>query len=100
MLYTLVERICADIDTLPAATTGEPQFAQQIREAAADTVESLIKRNRERGNKKVTQDDAVEALTLLAFTFVRSIPRTARAMVGKLRDCQLHAARRCAIASV
>jgi hypothetical protein len=38
MLYKLVERICADIDTVPVASFGGPELAEQIQEAAPDAI--------------------------------------------------------------
>ena len=96
MLYKLVERICADIDRLDLGLFGG--LAEPIQEAAPDTI-AFIRDSRKRG-KKLTYDEVAKTQALVAFTFIKSIPRTARAMVDKVKDRRVHAARRCAVASV
>jgi hypothetical protein len=99
MLYQLIERICTDIDKLPAVGVGEPALAQQIAQAAPEAVEQIIAYNKTQG-KKLTKDAAAKTLALLGFTLIRGIPRTARAMVAKVQDRSVPAARRAAVASV
>jgi uncharacterized membrane protein YkvA (DUF1232 family) len=48
----------------------------------------------------MTDAEAARPLALAAYAYIKGVPGIARAMVGKVKDRRVHAARRCAVASV
>jgi uncharacterized membrane protein YkvA (DUF1232 family) len=97
MLFQLVERVCRTIDGLPMAP--DPELSRQIRAAAPDAVSQLIGENR-RAKKPMNEDSAAQVLALGAHTMIKSIPRSARAMVAKINNRRVDSGQRCAMASI
>jgi uncharacterized membrane protein YkvA (DUF1232 family) len=97
MLFQLVEHICASIDDIPAQL--QPELHDQIRTAASDSVADLVE-SCKRAGKPRTEEQASKMLATLALTAIKSIPRTARVMVGRINDVRVDAGERCAMASI
>jgi uncharacterized membrane protein YkvA (DUF1232 family) len=97
MLYTLVDRVCAELDAVPIGI--DPELAEEIRAAAPEAVAKTREWNRQQG-RKMTEVEAARPLALVAQTYIKGVPSIARAMVEKAKDRRAHAARRCAVASV
>jgi uncharacterized membrane protein YkvA (DUF1232 family) len=97
MLFQLVERICTTIDAIPAEP--QPELHAQIRAAASDSVAALMD-SCKRAGKPRTEEQASKTLASLALTAIKSIPRTARVMVGRINDERVDIGERCAMASI
>jgi uncharacterized membrane protein YkvA (DUF1232 family) len=97
VLFQLVEQICASIDDIPAQPS--PDLQDQIRYAAPDSVTDLVE-SCKRAGKPRTEKQASEMLAALALTAIKSIPRTARVMVGRINDERVDVGERCAMASI
>jgi uncharacterized membrane protein YkvA (DUF1232 family) len=97
MLFQLVERTCAAIDAIP--TKLSPALHEQIRAAASDSVAELME-SCKRAGKPRTEEQASKTLAMLALTAIKSIPRTARVMVGRINDERVDVGERCAMASI
>lgn len=97
MLFQLVDRICITIDAIPAEV--QPELHEQIRAAASDSVAELME-SCQRAGKPRTEEQASKTLATLALTAIKSIPRTARVMVGRINDERVDVGKRCAMASI
>lgn len=97
MLFQFVERICTTIDDIP--DQPPPELQEQIRAAASDSVAELME-SCKRAGKPRTEEQASKTLAMLALTAIKSIPRTARVMVGRINDERVDIGERCAMASI
>jgi len=97
VLFQLVEHICVSIDDIPTQPPADLQ--DQIRSAASDSVADLVE-SCKRAGKPRTEQQASKMLATLALTAIKSIPRTARVMVGRINDERVDVGERCAMASI
>src|SRR5688572_8813949 len=97
MLFQLVERACRTIDGL--SILPDPELAEQILASAPDAVEQCMQSYRA-SRKEATKEKASRSLAFVAQTAIKSIPRSARAMVAKINNRRVDSAQRCAMASI
>ena len=98
MLLQLVQQTVAQIILLDRKSSV-PQFAQQIRDTAPDTIERLLA-ERKRGGTRSTAKEAANALADSALICVKAIPQVVGQLTQRLEDKRLPAHRRAAIASI